>query len=119
MDRQIEVLYSIFKLELSPPFELFSYDSDRDRPLVFNSQSKSIGIYKRKLNQLSLGHDKCNSIMSRIKQTFNVNKISDDDAYHIAKHLYNWLQHNFPEKVESVAVWPRFKSTPVRYIPSK
>ena len=105
MDREIQVLYTIFQLELKPPFNFVRVpNSNTSLPFIYNKFSENIGTYTRHSKLCFFYADVSEPIQKRIKKVFNATKLSDTDVYHIAKHLLNWLQDNFPEKVEIVEV---------------
>lgn len=106
MDKQLNLLYSIFKLELSPPFNLVESES-ASMPFsfkIFDKNSNTIGYYYEKKISLNLGRQ--DSIVERAKRVFNVEALSETEVCIIvAKHLHNWLQDNFPEKIETVLLF--------------
>ena len=116
MDKQLNLLYSIFKLELNPPFSLVEWGSV-STPFSFkivDKNSNSIGGYYKK--QIRLNFDRQNLILERVKRVFNAEVLSKTDVCIIVvKHLLNWLQDNFPEKVESVLLFDIPNGTYIDY----
>ena len=104
MNKQVKVLYTIFELELSPPFKIIREDDYPHADNIINKHSECIGTYHRPDKKFGLTFRKGSSILRKVKQVFNHNKISDDDAYHIVKHLFNWLQNKFTEEIETVSI---------------
>ena len=105
MNKELKILYLIFELELSPPFEVKEDLNSRFVPDINNKYSESIGWFSVMDKNICLEGEKEDSILRKVKQVFNVDKFSDDDIYHIVKHLFNWLQDKFPEDFESIEFW--------------
>ena len=107
MSKQIQALHIIFKLGLNPPFTLKVPFWDKKSKRIFcihNNNSEIIGLYGSDIKRTYFYPDKMQPCLKKVKQFFNVDTISDEEMYHIAKHLFNWLQDNFQEKVESVKI---------------
>lgn len=98
MNKETEVLYKIFELELVLPFTL------DNNSYVYDKHSEEIAWYGKPDGEFGLTSEKEISILNKIRQTFNVDELSNDDVLHITKHLFNWLQDKFPEKIETVSI---------------
>ena len=98
MNRELQVLYKIFELELAPPFSL-----QQDQPTVpdiFNKHSEKIGWYSVAGKCIYPNYRSIAPILTKIKQTFNIDEISNDDLTHITKHLFFWVRTQFPLIIE-------------------
>ena len=102
MGKQLQVLYTIFKLELNPPFELVKTEYSYYTLAVYNKHSDLIGSFDVYDKHISMRTTKEVSILTKIAQVFNAETLSNDDIYHIAKHLVNWLRDKFPDVIESI-----------------
>ena len=99
MNKEIQVLYTIFELELAPPFELVDDPMVYGKPDIHNRFSEKIGWYDMSYKTFNQRWTLQTILLNKIKQTFNVDELSDDDVYHIAKHFVNWANSNFPMNV--------------------
>ena len=99
MNKEIEVLYKIFELELAPPFKWWK-GPDQD---IYNKHSNVVGWYSSKCFYVE--YEKSVAILKKIKQVFSADKLSKEDVYNIAKQLFNWLKGKFPDKIEFVMIY--------------
>ena len=119
MNRQIQVLYTIFELELRPPFELKKDPIDSDAILIYDKQSFLLGRCKKSTNVIKIHDLVVLIIQKRIKKVFKVDTLSDDDVYHIAKHLVNWFREKHIAYVENTGMWNNDTTIYVNYYKSK
>lgn len=94
MNRQTQVLYTIFELELAPPFVIDSSESNVLH--IHNKHSKMIGWYNKENDLIYVADTPMVQIIKKFKQIFNVDKLSDEVMFHIAKHSFNWFQDKSP-----------------------
>lgn len=104
MNKEIQVLYTIFELELNPPFTVREDSGDPACPDIYDRFLNKIGYIRINYERIYLFDRFERSLLQRVKRVFNIDKLSYDDVYHINKHLYNWLQNKFPKKVVSVVL---------------
>ena len=99
MNKQIQILYKIFELELTPPFKLIRDDDYPHADDIFNKHSEKIGWYDRDVKCFHMSYEKDMAILKKIKQVFGINRFSGDQLSIFEKQLSDWLQDKFPEKV--------------------
>ena len=119
MNREIKVLYSIFELELAPPFKLVEDPIHTAKPDIVNKHLELLGYLNVEGKRPILSDKKMNSIFIRVKQVFNVNKLSNDDVYHIAKHLFNWLQDKLDNEITHIRIWNDNGDEIIEYLNNK
>ena len=115
MNKETQVLYTIFQLELNPPFTVMRSDYDGSVHNLFNKYSESIGWFSMTDKNICLDGKKEVSILRKVKQVFNADKFSDDEVRLIIKHLYNWLRDKSPKDFESIEFWNKDTSEFVYY----
>ena len=111
MNKGIQILNTIFELELKPPFKLRPF-CDKIRGFVpcewcyvVNKDSEIVGFYIENEHRFQVYQRKGDSCLGKIKQVFNTESFSDEDIFRIiAKHLFNWLQDKFPEKLKIMTI---------------
>ena len=104
MNKEIQLLYKVFELDLAAPLELVNEPKHIGKPSICNKHSKVIGWIDMSDGYAVIHEDETSLILKRVKQIYNVDKLSDDDVYHIAKHLANWLQSNFITTVNAIEI---------------
>ena len=114
MEKQLKVIYTIFELEFAPPFKL--QRDEPETPNIYDKHSKRSGWYNQRKDCFYVDLKKNHDILTKIKQTFNVDEISDDDVYHIAKHLLDWLpNHLLSLKINNVVMYSFNTREPIKY----
>lgn len=103
MNKELELLYKIFELELSLPIKIEA--TDDSTPHIYNRHSEIIGIYRRNVKMIMLSDSKTKYILKKVKQVFNIDKLSNYAVYYIANQLFNWIQNNFPTEVVIVRLY--------------
>ena len=113
MDNQIKVLYSIFELELAPPFRVedFKYHGRSLFQKVLNRREDVVASYNPNDKWVNLFNQRSDGILDKIKQVFGLTEITDDEVLIISNHLYNWLVDKFPEDILEIIVWNRNSKT--------
>ena len=105
MNREIQVLYAIFELEMKPPFKFLEDSYADNSPYIYNKNLEKIGWYSRQDKFLYINSGPMKSSLDKIKKTFNLEKLSNDDVYHIAKHLFNWFQGKISITINKAEVY--------------
>ena len=105
MNKQIEVLHKIFELELSPPFQLKQDYEYLNSDNIINKHSDKIGVFDRRRRQIGFDYQKNRSILTKIKQVFNVDTLSNSDIALISKHLEKWLRGNIDKTFNHVILF--------------
>ena len=108
MNTQLEVLHKIFELDLAPPFRLVQERYFTYMPEIHNRHSEKIGWFDVRDGELRITEKEI-SILNRVKQVFNLDNLTDDDVYHIAKHLVKWFQDKLPNEVKYIVICSRVK----------
>lgn len=104
MNKELKVLYTIFELEMAPPFRFFEDSYDIDTPWIYNKRSEWIGCYVKQHKYFYTDFEKIKPCLDKIKKTFNLDMMSDEDMYLITKYLVNWFRDKFPKKIEGGAI---------------
>lgn len=107
MSKQLKVLHTIFELEFAPPFQLKKYgtpfrfnNQDCYNYIIINKYPDTIGTYDYMTKYIIFERHIDRSLLTKIKRTFNIEKLSDSNVYYIAKHLFIWLQDKLPDDLE-------------------
>lgn len=102
MTKQLKILYKIFELELKPPFQVVN---DNEYDILINSHSDTIATYYSEHNDLALDEVKCGYILSKVRQIYYIDELSDEEICIVGKHLINWFQDKFPQKIDLIHIW--------------
>ena len=89
MNREIKALYTIFDIELAPPFTfrrgVYFYS-------IINRYSDDVGYYSSETKKFHVSDEKSALIIKKVKQLFNIDGALYDDVDIITKHLFDWLR---------------------------
>ena len=90
-------------------------DSDEylETVAIYNRFSTNIGYYHE--DSINFYNDVEESFLRKIKNTFNIDKFSEEDTDNIAKHLVEWWQKNVSANVKTCEIWNEDESTHSTY----
>lgn len=101
MNKEIKVLYTIFELELTPPIGRKNLVHDG---YVCDKHGRKIAWYMVDTKELMMSTSITKSLLNKIKQTFNVETLSNNDVFHIKKHLDAWMRDNLLEEFNVITI---------------